>query len=91
MAKIDIRRAHGKSAAEARAVVDKVGARMAEKFGTKGAWQGDTYAFSGTGVKGGIAVTDAEVHVTAELGLMLSAFKGKIEDEIKGKLDQYFA
>jgi putative polyhydroxyalkanoate system protein len=91
MAKIDIRRAHGKSAAEARAVVDKVGARMAEKFGTKGAWQGDTYAFSGTGVKGGIAVTDADVHVTAELGLMLSAFKGKIEDEIKGKLDQYFA
>jgi putative polyhydroxyalkanoate system protein len=91
MAKIDIRRAHGKSAAEARAVVDKVGARMAEKFGTKGAWQGDTYAFSGTGVKGGIAVSDSDVHVTAELGLMLSAFKGKIEDEIKGKLDQYFA
>ncbi|KJV36177.1 polyhydroxyalkanoic acid system family protein [Luteibacter yeojuensis] len=90
MAKIDIRRAHGKSAAEARAVVDKVGARMAEKFGTKGAWQGDTYAFSGTGVKGGIAVSDAEVHVTAELGLMLSAFKAKIEDEIRGKLDQYF-
>lgn len=90
MARIDIHRAHGKSLPEARAVIDKVAARMAEKFGTKGAWQGDTYAFSGSGVKGGIAVTDADVHVTAELGMMLSAFRGKIEDEIRGKLDQYF-
>ncbi|QWT22397.1 polyhydroxyalkanoic acid system family protein [Bacillus sp. NP157] len=91
MAKIDIHRPHDKGAAEARAVVDKVAAKMAEKFGTKGAWQGDAYAFSGSGVKGTIAVSDSDVHVVAELGMMLSAFKGKIEDEIRGKLDQYFA
>ncbi|HEY4093255.1 MAG TPA: polyhydroxyalkanoic acid system family protein [Luteibacter sp.] len=91
MAKIDIRREHGKTAAEARAVVEKVGARMAEKFGTKGGWEGNAYAFSGSGVKGAIAVTDSDVHVTAELGMLLSAFKGKIEDEIRGKLNEYFA
>jgi putative polyhydroxyalkanoate system protein len=91
MAKIDIRRAHGKTRDEARATVEKVAARMGEKFGTRGQWQGDAFQFSGTGVKGAIAVDPSEVHVTAELGMLLSAMKGTIEGEIRRKLDEYFA
>jgi putative polyhydroxyalkanoate system protein len=32
-----------------------------------------------------------EVHVTAELGMLLSAMKGTIEQEIRRKLDEHFA
>ena len=44
MPKIDIRRPHQLSITDARAVVDKVAARMREKFGMEGQWEGDTLA-----------------------------------------------
>jgi len=86
MARIDIRRPHGKTVAEARAVVEKVAARMSEKFGTEGRWDGDTMSFARSGVKGAIAVSPSDVHVTAELGMLLSPMKGMIEEEIRKKL-----
>lgn len=91
MAKIDIRRPHGKTIAEARAVVERVAARMSEKFGTEGGWEGDTLTFHRSGVKGAIAVSASDVHVTAELGMLLSPLKGTIEEEIRKKLDEQFA
>lgn len=90
MAKIDIRRPHGTTVENARAVVEKVAARMREKFGTEGTWQGDTLTFARSGVKGAIAVSASDVHVTAELGMLLSPLRGTIEDEIRKKLDEHF-
>ncbi|MBB3227061.1 putative polyhydroxyalkanoate system protein [Luteibacter sp. Sphag1AF] len=91
MARIDIRRPHSLSVADARAVVEKVADRMREKFGTESQWTGDTLTFQRSGVKGAIAVAPADVHVTAELGMLLSPLKGTIEDEIRRKLDEHFA
>jgi len=91
MAKIDIRRPHGRTVAEARAVVERVADRMREKFGTEGSWDGDTLTFQRSGVKGAIAVSPSDVHVTAELGMLLSPLKGTIEEEIRKKLDEQFA
>lgn len=91
MPKIDIRRPHTLPVADARAVVDKVAARMREKFGMEGQWQGDTLLFSRPGVSGSIAVESEAVAVKAELGLMLSPLKGVVEQEIRRKLDEYFA
>lgn len=90
MPKIDIRRPHQLSLAEARAVVEQVAARMQEKFGMSGQWQGDTLRFSRPGASGAIAVDDAAIHVTAELGIMLTPLKGMIEQEIRRKLDEHF-
>lgn len=90
MPKIDIRRPHALPLDQARAVVDKVAARMREKFDMQSQWQGDTLRFSRSGVTGGIAVEPESVHVTAELGLMLSPLKGMVEQEIRRKLDEYF-
>lgn len=90
MPKIDIRRPHQLSIAEARAVVDKVAARMQEKFGMEGQWQGDTLRFSRPGVNGSIAVASDALQVTAELGMMLSPLKGMVEQEIRRKLDEHF-
>lgn len=91
MPKIDIERPHQLPVADARAVVEKVADRMQEKFGIEGQWQGDTLHFSRPGVTGSIAVTPALVQVKAELGMMLSPLKGMVEQEIRRKLDEYFA
>lgn len=91
MPKIDIRRPHQLSIAEARAVVDQVAARMHEKFGMDGRWLDDTLLFSRPGVSGSIAVGSDAVQVKAELGLMLTPLKGMIEQEIRRKLDEHFA
>jgi len=90
MPKIDIRRPHQLPIAEARAVVDQVAARMHEKFGMDGRWQGDTLLFSRPGVSGAIAVGSDTIQVKAELGLLLAPLKGMIEQEIRRKLDEHF-
>lgn len=90
MPRIDIRRPHRLSTAEARAVVDKVAARMHEKFGMEGKWQGDSLAFSRSGASGTISVGDDAIQVVVELGMMLSPLKGMIEQEIRRKLDEHF-
>lgn len=90
MPSIDIRRAHALSPAAARAVVDQVAARMHEKFDTDSQWQGDTLNFARSGVKGRIAVAPGEIHVHAELGLLLAPLKGMIEQDIRRKLDEHF-
>ena len=91
MPRIDIRRPHQLPIPEARAVVDKVAARMQEKFGMVGQWQGDTLNFSRSGVTGSIAVGSDAIEVKAELGMMLSPLKGMVEQEIRRKLDEHFA
>ena len=91
MPKIDIRRAHQLPIAEARAVVDKVAARMREKLSVDGQWDGDTLRFSRPGVNGTIAVSSDAIQVNAELGLMFSPLKGMVEQEIRRKLDEHFA
>ncbi|MDE2249241.1 MAG: polyhydroxyalkanoic acid system family protein [Pseudomonadota bacterium] len=91
MPTIDIRRPHRLPTAEARALVDKVAARMQEKFGMTGQWQGDTLKFSRPGVSGSIAVGSDAIEVKAELGMMLTPLKGMVEQEIRRKLDEHFA
>jgi putative polyhydroxyalkanoate system protein len=91
MPKIDIRRPHQLSIEEARAVVDKVAARMQEKFGMAGQWQGDTLQFSRPGVSGTITVDSDAIQVKADLGMMLAPLKGMVEQEIRRKLDEHFA
>jgi putative polyhydroxyalkanoate system protein len=72
-------------------VIDKVAARMHEKFGMDGRWQDDTLLFSRPGVSGSITVGSDAIQVKAELGLMLAPLKGMVEQEIRRKLDEHFA
>lgn len=91
MPSIDIHRPHRLPLPEARAVVEKVAARMHEKFGLEGRWQGDTLHFSRPGVDGQIAVGADAIRVCADLDLLLAPLKGMIEQEIRRKLDEHFA
>lgn len=88
MASIDIRREHGKTHAEARALVDKTADSLGKKFGVASEWEGDTLHFRRSGVNGSIKVTATEVIVHAQLGLLLGAMTPVIEREIESQLDK---
>ena len=88
MASIDIRRKHGKTPAEARALVEKTADSMSKKFGIASQWDGDTLRFQRSGVTGHIEVTKTELIVHAELGFLLGAMKPMIEREIEGQIDK---
>lgn len=91
MPSIDIRHAHSMPAAKARKAVEDVAKKLAERFDVEYGWDGDTLNFSRSGVDGAIALAPKQLHVTAQLGFLLSALKGPIESEIKRVLAERFS
>ena len=88
MANIDIHHPHDRSMKEARAAVERVAAKMSEKFGIRHAWNGDELDFSGSGAKGRITLGKNEVHLTLSLGFPVSMFRGSIESEVHKYLER---
>lgn len=90
MPAIDIRHSHSLPLAKARKAVDDVAKKLSERFDMEYGWDGDTLAFSRSGVDGKIALSPKQLHVTAQLGFLLSALKGPIEAEIRRVLAERF-
>ena len=90
MAGIDLRHAHSLPHAKARKAVEEVAKKLAERFEFEYEWDGDDLHFSRSGVDGRIALLPKELHVTAKLGFLVSAFRGPIEHEIQRVLDERF-
>lgn len=91
MPSIDIRHAHSMPHARARKAVQEVANKLAERFGVECDWDGDTLNFARSGVDGKIDLLPQSLRVTANLGFLMSAFKGPIEAEIKRVLDERFS
>jgi putative polyhydroxyalkanoate system protein len=53
-------------------------------------WDGDTLNFTRPGVDGRIVLDPGHLHVTAQLGFLLAAMKGPIEQQIRRVLDERF-
>lgn len=90
MASIDIQHPHSKTPAQARKAVESVAKKLAERFDMDYGWDGDTLNFSRSGVDGKIALLADKLRVTADLGFLLSAMKGPIEQEIRRVLSEKF-
>lgn len=90
MAIIDIHHSHSLSPAQARKAVEEAAKKLSERFGLECIWKGDTLAFNRSGVDGAITLLPTQLHVTAKLGLLLSAMHGPIEAEIRKLLDERF-
>ncbi|MBX3693169.1 polyhydroxyalkanoic acid system family protein [Dokdonella sp.] len=88
MARIDIRRKHDLPLKEARKAVDKVARQLGTEFDVECTWEGNILAFTRSGVDGHIALEKGQVHVYAELGLVMGMMKGLIESEINRHLDE---
>lgn len=91
MSDIDIRQPHSMPLPQARAAVEGISEKLAQKFDVRCAWNGDVLSFQRSGVDGAIAVDNREVRVTAKLGFLLSAMRGPIEAEIRRVLAQEFS
>ena len=91
MSKIDISHPHSLPMTKARKSLDEVAAKLDERFGMSSRWEGDVLHFSRSGVDGHIALEPENIHVTAQLGFLLSAMKGSIEQEIRRVLEEKFA
>lgn len=90
MASIDIKHPHSKTPAQARKAIESVAKKLAERFDMKYEWDGDTLNFMRSGVDGKIKLTPKTLHVTAQLGFMLSMLKDPIESEIRRVLGEKF-
>ena len=91
MAKIHLQRPHTLGYDGARQAVQRVADEMTESWHLQCSWDGDVLSFSRAGVSGTLAVGEAEVVLDAELGMLLSAFKPKIEEQIQKNIDHYFS
>lgn len=91
MPSIDIHRTHTVGLQRARAIVDHTAQRMHEKFGAQTEWRGDVLHFRRSGVDGTIAVDATAIEVHARLGMLLSALRPMIEQEIRRSLDEQFS
>lgn len=90
MSHIDIRHPHSLAPAQAREAVQRIADTLAERFGMRYTWNGDSLDFTRSGVDGRVALEPGALHVTAKLGFLLGAMKGSIEHEIRRVLDERF-
>ncbi len=90
MPNIDIRHPHSLTPSKARKAVEQVAEKLAERFGIEYEWDDDTLNFNRSGVDGKISLEPKQLHVSAQLGFLLSALKGPIESEIRRVLEERF-
>ena len=91
MPSIQISRKHSKTMPQARAAVEKVAKKIAQKFDVDYGWDGDTMNFERSGVSGHIELTKGAVKVVVDLSFLLMAIKGPIQSAIEEHLDKEFA
>ena len=91
MSSIDIRHQHSLPLPKARKAVEDIAKKLASRFDMDYGWDGDDLHFNRSGVDGRIHLTEKQVRVTAQLGFLLSALKGTVEQEIRRVLDEKFS
>ncbi len=90
MTDIDIRRSHQLPLPDAKARVEQIAERIAERFDVAYGWRGDVLEFRRSGVEGRIAVSTRDLQVSVRLGFLLFALRPAIEREIDSTIDKHF-
>ena len=88
MADIKVVRKHRLTVAQAKRIAQKTADDLESEYDLQSEWEGDTLRFTRSGVHGTMAVTGSEIRLEAKLGLILSAFKARIEQHIEHRLDE---
>jgi putative polyhydroxyalkanoate system protein len=86
MPNIHFQTAHQLTKADAKTKIESVAEQLKNRLGASYHWQGDTLMFDRAGAKGSIDVSDKDVTVDVDLGMMLTPFKGEIERQIQQQL-----
>lgn len=88
MSVIDIHRVHSLDKEHAREAAETLAKDLSKQFDVNYQWEGDLLKFKRSGVKGQLDISENDLHIRLELGLMLRPFKSRIEQEIHSQLDQ---
>jgi len=95
VADLHILREHTLGLTEARKVAFKWAELAEEEFGMSCTYEegevADEVSFTRSGVNGNLSVTQDKFELSAKLGFLLGAFKGRIESEIVKNLDDLLA
>lgn len=83
MSTIEIRHPHALTPEQARQAVEDFAIKLGQRFGLDYRWEGDTLHFKRAGVDGRIALQPGQVLINAQLGMLFSAMKGTIEQEMR--------
>lgn len=84
MSTISVTQTHNKSVTEVRELVDSLAHKLNERYQLKSRWSGERQVeLSRSGVNGTLEFDEQEVRVDIKLGLMMSAFKSMIRDEVE--------
>jgi putative polyhydroxyalkanoate system protein len=90
MAKIEIRRPHSLTLAQAKKQANVMAAHLKEEFDLESTWDKDKLRFTRAGVDGVMNISGEDVHVLAELGFLVSFLKPKIESRLHAHFDDIF-
>ncbi|WP_085316265.1 polyhydroxyalkanoic acid system family protein [Derxia lacustris] len=91
MTTISINRKHTLGLERAKAASQRVVDKLSEKFGLESHWEGNALKFARPGVEGRLDVSETQVDVKIELGLMLAAFAAPIEQQLAASIDKAIA
>lgn len=89
--KISVTRKHTLGADVAVQKLNALAGQFAEKYGVKADIRGPRATFSGRGVEGDVNVTGESVTINLELGFLLGALAGKIEEGVHRQLEKHFS
>lgn len=90
MSAIDMCAHHTMSKEDAQQAADDLASDLARKFSIDYGWDDDEIHFQRPGVNGVIAVGEKDIHIKANLGLLLMMLKTRIEEEIVDYLQTHF-
>ena len=89
MAGFQIRKAHSMRKDALREAAQGLARELESAHGVRAHWEGDSVRIRGSGVDGKLTLGERDVLVSVELGLLASAFKGVLRDEVQRFLDEY--
>jgi putative polyhydroxyalkanoate system protein len=88
MSTIEIRHPHSLAPEQARQAVEDFAIKLGQRFGLDYRWEGDELHFKRAGVDGHIALLPGYLLVSARLGMLFSAMKAPIEQEMRRVLTE---
>ncbi len=90
MARIQIKQEFTMPRKELRKEVERLAETMQDQFQLDCNWQSkNCLNFQRTGAKGQIDIGKNDFELNAELGMLMSAFKGNIEEAIRSFIDEH--
>lgn len=90
VSKILLRREHDLTPEAAREKVERVADVLAKRFDAECEWHGDVLSIKHPTVSGTVTLGKNDIVVAARLGLMVSMFRGRIDEELERVLDREF-